>query len=260
MSKILTLFVMIMLFAVPCYAGMTISGTTISGVTLGDGEVSNYDDITFFWTADSSTADYSAGDDSATLAGNAIITATDAKYGSCLSTSGTNGYSTANFDISNDDIVNGSQCSIGFWFKRLSNNASTASSGVYYNETGNNSYTWAESSVGAGYTRFVWDDGDSSSITKYRNDGDLSYDTWHFIELKVDASTSQTVAYYVDNSLVYTFDFSGDDMDVITAVSEKLYFGANGANSGCCQFDNIMISNSLDRSLYDLKDLTESPK
>lgn len=241
------------LFVSPAFAGTTIIKKKAS--------TESYSDITFFWTAESTTLganDYSAGDTTATVNDTVAINTAAARIG-------TNGldvpssWDAVSFDVVNDDIINSQQFRIGVNYRctARTNNARLV-------ELRNSSGHYITLNVGSTdeieLKRYITlDDMITTTDANLVCDGS----TWYFIE-----------AYYDDINNIRKIFIDGVEKASSTAAFtgitdvNALRIGSWLTNAVDEHLDNIMISNSPStRNFYTdtfngttLKFSTESPR
>lgn len=240
--KRLTLIILGVLLCTPLYSDMNpyIAGADDAGDA--------YADILFFWTCESATLgddDYSAGDTTGTLNSAAEINATAAKVGTngLYVPTGSDYYS---FDILSNDIFASAQGRIGFWWK-------------YYITT------WEDNAMlftvnGTEDLAILTKNGDELRVTWGASawtstSASLVVDTWYFVEVVYNTDTD-SMRVLIDGSEIISSTATAF-APLNTPVALRI-----GSFNGGYQYyiDNFMISSDSTRSLYELRNLTASPR
>jgi len=241
MERSLGFLVCIFFFAFSiCLADLELSGIEWSYLAT----VQPYADMSFFWTAESTTLgddDYSLGDMSASLASAATINSDDVYYGT-NSLSVPSGSDYAKFTYNVHLMISGSKGSIGFWWKTGN---FTHATNIFraYAESGQEMQIQMGSN-GGNAIRFYWDDADSS--TGYSWAGDyIVNDTWYYINITYDVSTDEC-----------TLSINGDDKGsgalsgADSMVFTELFVGTIGGASLSMHYDNVTIEKNAITDMY----------
>jgi len=250
---------LILLLTSPCLAADGVSGVThpakVNSVALPDKVCgvaglaggSAYSDILFYWGAESTTAEKSGGDSTATLVSGANID-TAIKIVGLSSLGLPNTYDYATFDYSSG-VINVDIGRIGFYF--------------YVTTWGDNGYIFqayadADNAITI-YTfsgdqiRFLYESNGAATNTILET-ALLSPETWYFIEYAYDRANDST-AVYVNGAAAGT---SSNDMGTgWTAYPTVIKWGNDGGAVLVYNIDQMIISNDNTRDLNAIKDVTD---
>lgn len=236
---------------------LTFAGGMVHGrgsITSGD----SYSDITFYWSAESTTADYSAGDSSATAESTVAISGTEPKVGS-NSVKVTDSYDRYTFTAASifPDLNEGR---VGFWLY-LDSGDTPASNDAFlslYNSDEDQItlfyYTGAE-------LRAEIKIGNGNRTRATTDAASMSTDTQYWIELSWDNNNdgdgcSFTAYVYSDSALV---DSATDTTCSGSSWGATPIFNVGAHNAGCTSYiDQIYVSSDKDRDLWQLRNLTNA--
>ena len=244
------LILVLILVLVP---GLSFAGAHSVSIVRGPVVAGDYNDIVFFWTAESTTLgadDYSAGDTTAALQSSASISPTAAIVGSngvLIPTAS----DFARFVVSSNDIYPASG-RIGLYvyantipvdgvgFLRWANADATSRAVVQFTSSGDIDVYWRDS-------------GTSRTACASTTDP-IAADTAYFIEIAYDTNYREI---FVDGASVAncTTTTTQQNPTVLDIGNESAVSPGDGLH-----IDQIMVSNDKTRNLYLLRNLTESPR
>ena len=243
-----TIVLLLLLIASECFAG---GAAIIVRRASGD----TYDDLTFFWTAESTTLggdDYSAGDTTASLSGSAAINNAVVKYGSnSLDIPAAN----SRAEFSPASIATFTEGYYGTWiyFESYNNDATI----LRLFGDSNDFFTVRQETTGTGELEVRWN-GNGTTVLRQTSAANIALSTWYYVSFSYDQSTNYT---YIE---VDGVDASLSTNGTITAMDASpvaLQYGDTTGVATNHHQDNIVWGSDSTRDVYEsYQALTVSPK
>lgn len=230
-----------------CLAGLDSSYWKVTGY---QGDWTGYDDITFWWQAETTAVEYCAKSGGCTM-----VLRSGAAINSDAVKLGTNGldspadYDRADIAIASDDIVAVDSGRIGFWFYAVTWPNPAADTSLFQVYLDADNFFWLEmtGNDGSGDLRLLWEDNNTARSSCSTSHGSMGISTWYFIEVSWETTTG-VVNVWIDNVNECTnTDGNKNDFAAI-----RLDIGENKGTNTDFYIDQVVISNDTSRDLYDL--------
>lgn len=243
----LRLFIIAMLTLLPC---MSFGQNTLM---LDDSQASSptYPDVIFYWSCDSTTAEKSSGDTTATSEVSAAIDTSTYQVGTGSCSFG-GSYSRFDFTLNNDDLADMETGRVGMWVRVTTNGSNSSIFRASYDANNYIKLAFFNTDY-----RVMMDYYAGGSGMQYEDTaaGAFALNTWFFLEYSWNKGAAGNDFYmYINGTQVATLDASSGTW--AKSAAGTLTFGDIEGNGAVFRVDNIIISNDPTRDLYALRNNT----